>query len=104
VRLWAAALLLALCGCATGVLYTHTVFPLTRDLSATPVVAGPGVSGSVKQIRYRGLDVRWDGNAIGEIAAEHGLSRVDYADVEVIRVLSVWTRTYVRVYGEPAAP
>jgi hypothetical protein len=103
VRGLAAALALGLSGCTTGALYTHTVFPLTRDFGSTPI-ASRAASGSLKQIRYSWLDVRWDSNAIGRIAAEHGLARVHYADVEVIRILRIWERRYVHVYGEPAAP
>ena len=96
-----AVLGLALSGCLRGAIYTHTLQPYTTDLGDTPVVAGPGVRSSLKQLRYSWLDVRWNNNAIGRIAKDQGLETAYYADVEVIRVLGIWTQVYVRVYGEP---
>ncbi len=89
-------------GCLNGYLYTHTVRPLTTDLGNTPVVAGPGARSTLIEIRYSYLDVRAGNNAIGEIARQNGITRIHYADIEVFRVLGIFTRTYVRVYGEKA--
>ncbi len=101
------ALLAALCavvlqGCLGGYLYTHTVRPLTTDLSNTPVVVGPGARSTLVQVRYSYLDVRAGNNAIGEIARQNGIARVYYADIEVFRVLGIFTQSYVRIYGEKA--
>ncbi len=90
---------LALPGCLSGSLYQRTTLPLTTDFQATPVAEGSVARGNLKQIRFRWLDVRWDDNAIGAIAKQHGLRRVFYADRETFRVL-FWTQTWVVVYGE----
>lgn len=89
-------------GCVNGLVYTHTVRPLTTDMHDTPVVPGPGVRSSMIQVRYSYLDVRAGNNGIGEIARQNGIARVYYADIEVFRVLGVFTQTYVRIYGEKA--
>ena len=102
------ALLTALCiavlpGCVNGFLYTHTVRPLTTDLHDTPVVEGEGLRGSLVQVRYSSyLDVRVGNNGIGEIARQKGISRIYYADIEVVRILGIFTRTNVLIYGEKA--
>ena len=98
----AALCLATLSGCVNGYLYTHTVRPLTTDFRETPVVAGPGVRSSMVEVRYSYLDVRAGNNGIGEIARQNGIVRVHYADVEVFRILGVFTQTYVRIYGEKA--
>ena len=100
-------LLAALCvatlsGCVNGYLYTHTVRPLTTNFHETPVVPGRGVRSSMIQVRYSYFDVRAGNNGIGEIARRNGITRVYYADVEVLRILGVFTQTYVRIYGEKA--
>jgi hypothetical protein len=100
------ALLAALCfatlqGCMTGVLYTHTVRPLTTNMHDTPVVPGPGVRSSLIQVRYSYLDVRAGNNGIGAIARQNGIAKVYYADVETLRIL-IYTQTFVRIYGEKA--
>ena len=97
----AALVLLALVGCTTPPLYTHTVRPLTTNFDRTPIVDHPPAKGSLKMVRFRYVDIRWDENAIGQIAREGGLERIYYADVEVYRVLVLWTETIVRVYGKP---
>jgi hypothetical protein len=98
-----AACLAALPGCLSGYIYTHTVRPLTTDLHDTPVVPGPGVRSSLVQVRYSNyIDVRVGNNGIGEIARQNGIARVYYADIEVFRILGIFTQTYVRIYGEKA--
>jgi len=95
-------LTLPLTSCVRGIVFTHTVQPLTVNFNQTPVSQDPPARGSVKRIDYSFVRLRWDGNAIGQIARENGLASVQYADVEVIRVLGVFTQTYVRVYGARA--
>ena len=91
---------MTLAGCIPGAIYTHTIQPLSTDLNQTPVAGGPAKRGDVKQVRFRMVDVRWDENAIGEIARDNGIHTIYYADVEVLRILSVWTQTWTLVYGE----
>ena len=95
------ALSLCLSGC--GLLYHRTIVPATNDFHATPVASKIPASSDVKRIRYSWyFDVQWDSNAIGAIAKAHGLSRVDYADVEELRILGIWRQTWLIVYGEGA--
>ncbi len=91
---------MALSGCIQGAIYTHTVQPLSTDLNQTPVAGGAAGRGDVKQVRFRMLDVRWDENAIGGIARENGIHTIYYADVEVLRILGLWTQTWTLIYGE----
>ena len=97
-----AGVALALGGCASpfGLVYTHTVEPLSTDFHGTPVVTDQA-PGDVKQITFY-VSVLWNGNAIGEIAKEHGFQEVYYADLETLRVLGVWTQEWVHVYGSKA--
>ncbi len=50
------------------------------------------------------MRVDWGSDGIGDIAKRHGFARVDYADVETLTVLGVWTQQWARVYGERRAP
>ena len=93
-----AALLPLYAGCGAGLIYTHRVTPLDRNLRATPVYSGEG-KGDVKQIRYSVADVRWDSNAIGDIARREGIETVYYADMELLSVLGIWTQRTVHIYG-----
>jgi hypothetical protein len=95
----AAGLSLALAGCASpfGLVYTHTVEPLTTDFHRTPAVSDEA-KGDTKQIDYY-VRVLWSGNGIGEIAKQHGFETVYYADLETLRVLGIWTQEWAHVYG-----
>ena len=105
VRGAAVLILLVFVGCANGPLYTHTIRPLMTNFDRTPVSDHPPARASLKMIRWSVyVDVRWDDNAIGRIARAGGLETIYYVDVEVFRVLFLWTQTFVRVYGEPRAP
>jgi TRL (tRNA-associated locus)-like protein len=89
-------------GCAgpLGLIYTHTIQPLTRDFRQTPVV-GDKATGDVKEIQYY-VRVLWSGNGIGAIAKENGFDKVYYADLETLRVLGIWIQEWVHVYGTRA--
>ncbi len=97
-------MLLSLCsGCVTaGLLYTHVTRPLDSNMSVT--VSGVGeATGSVKHVKLPVLgqvDLLWDSAAVGEIAKENGLKKVYYADLEELRVLWVWNKYTVHLYGE----
>ena len=86
----------------TGLVYTHTVEPLTLDLHDTPRGTQRS-SGDIKEFRYY-VEVQWDRNGIGAIAKKHGFARIDYADMETLQVLGIWTRRRVHVYGTREAP
>lgn len=98
------ALALLASGCATGVLYTHTVQPLTIDMHRTPV-ATVEKEGSVKVISFPRFGgeyrlVAWDSAAIGDIAKKQGMEEVYFADVETFSILQIWNRYTVHVYGK----
>jgi hypothetical protein len=86
-------------GCAgpRGLVYTHTVQPLTTNFHETPVLSD-GAKGDVKEIQYY-VRVSWSTNGIGAIAKENGFGKVYYADLETLRVLGIWTQQWVHVYG-----
>lgn len=94
-----AGLALGLCGCAGpfGLVYTHTVEPLTTDFHQTPA-SNDQAAGDTKQIDYY-VRVLWSGNGIGEIAKRYGFDAVYYADLETLRVLGIWTQEWAHVYG-----
>ncbi len=93
------ALATGLTGC--GLIYHRTILPATNDFRATPVLAGDPATSNAKRISYSYyFDVRWDSNAIGDIAKAHGISPIYYADVEELRILGIWRQTWLIVYGE----
>ena len=82
-----------------GLIYSHTWEPLMVNANATRVSGGNGSSGSVKELQIQSLRVTWSDNAIGDIARKAGLDTVYYADLEVLRVLTVWSQQTVHIYG-----
>ena len=97
-------ILLSLCsGCVTaGILYTHITRPLDTNMSVT--LSGTGeAKGSVKHISIPlgiPIDFLWDSVAVGDIAKENGLTTVHYTDLEQLRVLGIWNRYTLHLYGE----
>lgn len=92
----------ALCGCAPlGLVYTHTFEPLSTDFHDAPVTTEQA-PGDVKQLHIY-VRVLWSGNAIGEIAKEHGIDEIYYADLETLSVLGIWTQEWAHVYGSRKA-
>lgn len=84
--------------CVNGLVYHHTVTPLTRNFNATP--AGPtSGAGDTKHLQLSYVNVLWESNGIGDIAAKLGLQEIDYADLERLSILGVWTQEWVHVYG-----
>jgi hypothetical protein len=76
---------------------THTFEPLTTDFHNTPVV-NDQAAGDTKEIDYY-VRVLWSGNGIGEIAKQYGFDTVNYADLETLKVLGIWTQEWAHVYG-----
>ena len=97
----AALAALFIAGCSQGIIYTHTFQPLTTDFKRAPVTAS-GQEGDIKhlQIPFTPIGIAWDSAAIGDIAKKHGMSEVYYADLEMLRILLVWNRYTVHVYGK----
>ncbi|MBP2674064.1 MAG: hypothetical protein H6Q84_904 [Deltaproteobacteria bacterium] len=88
-----------------GLLYTHTVRPLTRHRDTVTVVPTGAASGNMKQIHFQYVSIEWDDNAIGEIAKKGGIETIHFADLETRSyVLNIWTRHTVHVYGTAAKP
>src|SRR5262245_41547913 len=101
------AALLPLCGCMTGVIYTHTFEPLQTNFHGQPVFRGKLERGEsdIKDLRIPwpvSLEFRWHSNAIGDIAEREGLEEIYYADIEHLSILfSIWRQDTVHIYGRP---
>ncbi|MBW1922025.1 MAG: hypothetical protein JRF59_10170 [Deltaproteobacteria bacterium] len=104
-----AVMILLLPGCVAwgnralvGLAYTHVRLPFSKNLVHTPAVV-IHANGRVEQVKEPisgyGIYAQWNSNAIGDIAARHGLKRVYYADVEIFNVLRVWKREKIHIYG-----
>lgn len=102
--------LVGLAGCGTGPLiglvYTQVKLPLTRDLNVTPVPDRPPDSDRIIEIKepFTGLGMyaRVNSNAIGDIARQHGVAPLYFADQEVFSILGVWKTQRVFLYGAEA--
>jgi len=98
----ALAFALVLAGCTAGILYTHTVTPLTVNHQATPATGAEGES-KIKQISlpipYTYVGVRWGDISFGDLAREKGLQEFYYADLEHLSVLTIWQQDTVHLYG-----
>jgi hypothetical protein len=97
------AVLQVLPSCVVGLVYTHVKVPLDRDMWDTPVFRERVETGKQDQkvIRYY-VSVEWDSNAIGPIAKKYGIEEIQYADVETLSVLGLWTQRWVHIYGTAA--
>ena len=82
-----------------GLIYSHTREPLMINANATKVSGANGSSGSVKELQIQTLRVTWSDNAIGDIARKSGMDTVYYADLEVLRILAIWSTQTVHIYG-----
>jgi len=97
-------LLLGLSGCGAtglsprGLIYTHITVPLDSNLDRTTLELN-SEEGDIKVFRYY-VDVQWDSNAIGDIAKQHGIEKVYFADLEELSVLGVWSQYTVHIYGK----
>jgi hypothetical protein len=94
-----AACSLASTGCVSGLIYQHTVMPLTTDFRSTATDGGQTAAGDTKHLKLSYVDVIVDSNGIGEVARHNGLQQVDYADLETLSILGIWTQQWVHVYG-----
>ena len=84
----------------TGLLYTHTVQPLTHHRLPVDVAQNGNAQGDRKEIQFQYMTVVWDYNAIGEIAKKGGIKTIHYADLETRSVFfGIWGRYIVHVYG-----
>ncbi|MBU1052381.1 MAG: hypothetical protein KKC46_00950 [Proteobacteria bacterium] len=82
-----------------GYVYTHITTPLDINADKTPIGPAESKKGDIKHIHYR-VDIKWDSNAIGDIAKQSGLNEVYFADIETLSILSLWSQYTVHVYGK----
>jgi hypothetical protein len=105
------ATLLLCSGCSTwrapvepprGALFTQYRAPLTADVSNVPVSGKTGVASTmyVRDIILTRQNIAWDDASIDKAARNGGLSKVHYADYEILEVLGIFGEFTVRVYGE----
>jgi len=90
-------------GCVFGLVYHHTIEPLDLDHGDTPVFTHRMESGTadLKVVTYAYLGVAWDGFDLASAAKENGIAEIYYADLETLRVMFVWHRYWVHIYGRP---
>jgi hypothetical protein len=98
IALIAVSLLLLSSGCGVGIIYTHTVTPLSLDLHQTKVVQTEKKS-DIKHIQVSWVGVAWDSAAFGDIAKKNGMNELYFADLETLRVLGIWNQYTVHLYG-----
>jgi hypothetical protein len=92
------ALVLVFTGCTVGILYQHTVAPLTINHHTTPVAQTEGKN-DIKHIQLPYVGVMWGDTALGDIAREKGLQELYFADLEYLSVLTIWRQYTVHLYG-----
>lgn len=81
-----------------GAFYTHTVQPLDVNVNQTPVGSMESAS-DIKVFSYY-VDFLWDTNAIGDIAEKGGIETIYYADLEMLRILGIWSQYKIHIYGK----
>lgn len=107
------ALLMTITGCAAlspmsvprqmkprGYIYQHIVRPLDTNMHRTPTMVDSVRKGGTKHLSYDVVDIYWGSNGIGDIARKNGLTDIYAADVETLRILGIWTKETVHVYGK----
>lgn len=109
----AALVLLAACGTTTqspvrppfGLLFTDVSYPLTTDYADTPV--GEKVR-NAREVRTQmiwdylltGMSVGWGNADVGNLAQQHGISEVYYAEVRTQIILALYYRQELAVFGK----
>ena len=82
-----------------GIIFSHTVKPLDINCSQTPRGPANSAKGDIKHLHYY-VDIKWDNNAIGDIARQNGLETVYFVDMETLSVLGLWNQYTVHLYGD----
>ncbi len=103
------ALLLLLTGCSRPLLFnnglfSHTTEPLTFNREPTEVGReGRLAYGRINQLQYplaTAISVRLGKNGLGDVAKEHGISTIYYADIERwSAAFGLWSAEVVHIYG-----
>jgi hypothetical protein len=87
-----------------GIIYTNIRTPLTTDLHNTPVPVNQPNDGRTIEIREPitgvGLYAQVDSNAIGDIAHEHGMHTLYFADLQTFSILGIWATNKTILYGK----
>lgn len=88
-----------------GGIYSHTIQPLTVNKEPTEVKkAQREGKGRITQIDYpvtAGLSIRVGKNGLGQVAKEHGITTIYYADLEQWSALfGIWSMEVVHIYGQ----
>ena len=85
-----------------GLLFTNYRAPMTAEVSGAPVGTKVGThsTGFFHDFLLTGGSFAWDDASIEKAAANGGLSKVYYADYEVLNILGVYAQFTVRAYGE----
>ena len=97
---------LLLPGC--GLIYTHVVVPLDINADDAPVQETGGRS-DWRSFQYI-VRVDWNTSAIADAAHAGGITRIYYADMEILSILGgLWSQQTAIVYGtgptaEPVPP
>jgi len=100
-----AGIVLMMSGCSSpsGYVFVHTRVPYTTDLHDTPVSKTSG-RGRILHVEEpfsgSGLYAEFNSNAVGDIAARHGIKTIYWADMEVFSILGVWEEQKLHLYGE----
>jgi len=97
--LTAVMLAILLSGCGVGLIYTHTREPLTLDMHQTRIVQTEK-AGDIKHIQVSWVGVAWDRAGLGDIAKKNGMNELYFADLETLRVLTIWNQYTVHLYGK----
>jgi len=91
----------------SGYLVTYIQTPYTIDLNNTPVMPQCG-EGSILRIREPfsgyGIYTELNTNAVADIAREHGLETVYFADLRTFSLFNIWRSQTLTLYGKPAVP
>ncbi len=88
-----------------GFVYKQTRTPFTDDLRETPVVVlhfqdRVGETRLIQEpITRLNLSAEWDSRALGDIAREHGMEELHYADLETLSILGVYKEKRIHLYG-----
>jgi hypothetical protein len=84
-----------------GILYTHTVEPLSHHYTPIQVAKAENDSlGGTTELEFRYVAVIWGKNGIGEVAKQAGFQTIHYADIERKSILfGIWSRNIVHIYG-----
>lgn len=86
-------------GLSSCTIYHNYTVPLDVNLNATPVQPTlASDAGDVKHFSFY-VNVDWDSNGLGDIAAKHGMQEIYYADLNIFNIFGIWGQDIVHVYG-----